>query len=82
MIHATLQGMIMEKVHTQKSAKYEEKFQVRMFQRGNKDLVNITVSGKTFDAIKENTPIEIKVKADLWNNEGSYGMYVSEATTN
>lgn len=82
MVHAHVEGIVMEKVTAKKQGSNDEKLQLRIFQRGNKDLVNATVGSKTFGTVKEGDKVAIVVKIDLWQNDGSYGLYCSEAFSN
>lgn len=78
MVLGQVEGMVMEKVTTERDGKDEDKLQLRIFQRGNKDLVTATVSTKTFSAIKEGDKINLKAKIDIWRNDGSSGLYCIE----
>lgn len=78
MLICNFNGLVLEKVSSKKQGTNEDKLQLRIFQKGNKDLVTCTVSQKTFNTAKENEPIQIQAKADSWSNDGNSGFYVTE----
>lgn len=75
-MNVTLEGKVMEKIETTNNG--ETKRKVRLYQKGVKNLIDVTVSDQSFANCKEEGPFKAKCTVGMYNMNGNVGMYAKE----
>lgn len=75
-MNVTIEGTVMEKIETTNNG--ETKRKVRLYQKGVKSLIDITVGDQSFVGSKEGSPFKAKCMVGTYNMNGTVGMYAKE----
>lgn len=73
---AIIEGMMMEKFEDNRGDKKKNK--VRLYQEGEKQLVEISVTEKTYVECKKGAMVKIFSSIGFYNMDGNAGMYAVE----
>ncbi len=75
-MNVIVEGTVMEKILS--TFEGETKKKIRLYQKGVKNLVDITVEDATYDQCKEGASAKLKCTVGTYQMNGNVGMYAKE----
>lgn len=75
-MNVIVEGTVMEKIIS--TFEGESKKKIRLYQKGVKNLIDVSVEDPTYGTAKEGTPIKLKCTIGTYQMNGNVGMYAKE----